>query len=176
VLVADVTAPSFACTNDTTVIAQESVGHYTIAGSVFDPESVTDNCGTVTLLNNVSNTSSLDGAILAVGANVVTWTATDEAGNTFTCTTTITVQLNVGIPELSFKNVSVYPNPSKGMFTIEVPGSCTAVIYDVRGRIIQTEKMVDKLNKLDLTKCQQGVYLLKLIKEEKVVNMKLIVE
>jgi len=176
VIVADVTAPSIVCNNDTTVMAIGINGHYSVVGSTFDPKSVADNCSLVTLVNDLTNSNTLDGAILPEGANAVTWTATDESGNSYTCTTTVTVEFNVGVPELNYRNVSVFPNPSKGMFMIEVPSSCTAVVYDVRGRILKTQKMVDNLNQVDLTKCQQGVYLLKLIKDKQVVNVKLIVE
>jgi hypothetical protein len=176
VIVADVTAPSFNCTNDTTVIAEVSAGQYTVAGSTFDPKSVTENCSTATLINNVTNSNTLDGAILSGGENAITWTATDESGNSYSCTTTVTVKFNVGIPELNYRNVTVYPNPSNGIFNIEIPASCNAVIYDVKGKVILSEKLVNGHNSIDLSKKQQGVYLLKLVKNEKEVNVKLVVD
>lgn len=54
------------------------------------PPTVTGGCGTVTVTNDLTGTSSASG-IYTSGATTLTWTATDEDGNQVTCTQTITV-------------------------------------------------------------------------------------
>jgi hypothetical protein len=56
--------------------------------------SATDNCGTATVAGVRSDAQNMNAAF-AVGATTITWTATDAAGNTTTCTQTVTVADNV---------------------------------------------------------------------------------
>ncbi|MDO8367964.1 MAG: HYR domain-containing protein, partial [Saprospiraceae bacterium] len=53
--------------------------------------SVTDNCPGVTMVNNYTGTSSLNGAVFPIGNTNVIWTATDAAGNVTTCLSRIRV-------------------------------------------------------------------------------------
>jgi len=83
------------------------------------------------------------------------------------------------IPEFNIrptKIISVYPNPSNGLFNIEIPSSCDATISDMAGRVIRTEKLVNIQNNLDLSTYAKGVYILELRNYSKVVNYKLIVK
>jgi hypothetical protein len=64
---------------------------YTVVGNEFDP-TADDNCGgMVTLTNSFNGMSTLDGAQLPQGDNIITWTATDACGNPSTCQITVTV-------------------------------------------------------------------------------------
>jgi len=54
-------------------------------GTEFDPVSATDNCGAVTVSNNINAGSTLAGHIFPAGLNTVIWKATDACGNTATC-------------------------------------------------------------------------------------------
>jgi gliding motility-associated-like protein len=78
----DTQAPTIICPPDTTVIA--SNGLCTITGVDLGLPIVTENCTLADVLNN-----SL--VQYGVGTNVVTWTATDESGNSGACTQTIIV-------------------------------------------------------------------------------------
>jgi large repetitive protein len=65
---------------------------YTTVGSEFDPIGVTGSCsGAVLLVNNINNSSTLDGYPFPGGTNTVIWTATDVCGNTSTCTFDVVV-------------------------------------------------------------------------------------
>jgi gliding motility-associated-like protein len=94
VIVNDVTAPIISC--PAAVINKNNtpgVCGYIVQGTEFNPTAA-DNCNQATITHNYSSWSSntsLAGATLPVGTTVITWTATDIAGNTSTCTETITV-------------------------------------------------------------------------------------
>ena len=49
-----------------------------------------DNCGNMVITNDYTNTSNASG-VYPVGSTTVTWTVTDDAGNSSTCTQIITV-------------------------------------------------------------------------------------
>lgn len=52
---------------------------YTVSGTALDP-TAEDDCGQVTLTNNVNGTSTLNGTVFLKGITWVTWTATDKGG------------------------------------------------------------------------------------------------
>lgn len=62
---------------------------YTVQGTEFDPKAG-DNCA-LTLTNDYNEAASLAGAEFQFGTTLVTWTATDAAGNTSTTSYTITI-------------------------------------------------------------------------------------
>jgi len=90
ITVIDVTDPTIVCALSGTVSTDAGFCTYTVPGTAFDPTTVADNCD-VTYENDKNNGTSLTGVVLPKGINVVTWTATDQSGNTKTCTVTITV-------------------------------------------------------------------------------------
>lgn len=64
----------------------------TATNVVLDPPSATDNCAVVSLTNDHPSTS------YPAGSTLVTWTATDAAGNSNTCTQLVNVAGNSGQP------------------------------------------------------------------------------
>jgi len=75
---------------------------YKVLGNEFDP-SCHDACSAVTISNNVTNSSSLIGAVLPLGKSTVLWNVTDAAGNTSFYTQIINVvsQLTATIPDVT---------------------------------------------------------------------------
>ncbi|MBT1698108.1 HYR domain-containing protein [Fulvivirgaceae bacterium PWU4] len=84
VTVVDNVAPVFAnCPSNITASAEASC----LAIVNWTEPTVTDNCGTVNITRNRN-----PGAAFAIGTTTVTYTATDGAGNTATCSFTVTVR------------------------------------------------------------------------------------
>jgi hypothetical protein len=88
-------------------------------------------------------------------------TVTDNNG----CTTTINnvvVNSNVGIDELSEGAFFVYPNPSEGVFNVELLGQATSdyhvVVVDIAGRVVYDELVGEDSFMLDLTGAANGTY------------------
>lgn len=85
IIVDDTTSPVFDCPTDITIAADEGA---CTANMPVPSISATDNCGTVTLTNDISMSGPFD---FPIGQTAITYTATDDCGNTSTCMTFITV-------------------------------------------------------------------------------------
>ena len=74
-------------------------------------------------------------------------------------------------------NISVYPNPSSGVFSVSVPGSKAYAleVTDLTGKVIKAETVKGKAH-LDLSTNAKGVYLLKITSEGNTAIQKLIVQ
>lgn len=80
-------------------------------------------------------------------------------------------------PEFGNENqVSIYPNPSNGTFTIQVSDSLlgsNASIYTILGQQIENFKISDTISSKNLSK---GVYILQILKDDKTISKKLIID
>ncbi|MBK9270569.1 MAG: HYR domain-containing protein [Saprospiraceae bacterium] len=91
VVVTDDDAPSLTCPSSGSVNPNPGSCEYTIAGTIYDPSMLDDNCGIAGVENDFNQTSSLDGAVIPAGANVITWTVTDNNNLTNSCSFTVEV-------------------------------------------------------------------------------------
>lgn len=81
----------------------------------------------------------------------------------------------VAINELSNSdNVSIYPNPSNGKFTINVKGELE--IYNVLGEKIYHSTITSPKSEIDLSEKAKGIYFLQLQSAEKTYSQKLIIQ
>ena len=84
------------------------------------------------------------------------------------CTDTSACQMinNVGISNVGFENVSIYPNPTNGQVTIDlgsIKESMNYTLTSIDGRIVtQKSNVTDNKITIDLSNEGKGVYLLKL--------------
>jgi sugar lactone lactonase YvrE len=61
--------------------------------------------------------------------------------------------------------VKVYPNPSSGSFTVELPanaGVSTVTLTDIYGRIVETRTTSNTVNQFDIKHASSGTYLIKI--------------
>ncbi|RZS93287.1 HYR domain-containing protein [Aquimarina brevivitae] len=93
VTVNDTENPVVNCISNQTKSADLGECFYTVVGTEFDPLSTTDNCSVASISNDFNNSNTLDGAQLIDGT-VVVWTVVDTAGNSNTCSFTITIEDN----------------------------------------------------------------------------------
>jgi len=160
VTINDVTDPTISCVNDTTVNLSENQTVYTVQGSELNPVETGDNCEIATVVNNINNSSTLENQEFQQGTTNVIWTVTDKSGNTATCSFNVTVNLYGSVNELVTGFISVYPNPTEGIFTVKVLNSekiQSISMYDVKGKCI-----INTLTKsIDITNCDRGIYFVK---------------
>jgi hypothetical protein len=175
--VVDNTNPTITCIANQTVTA-DAMHNYTVSGTEFDPTATNDNCGVANVINGFNSTSTLAGATLPEGTTPITWTVTDNAGNTATCSFDVIVDTYVGIADLSAKGISIYPNPTSGKLTID-NGQLTIKnieITDITGKtIINYQLSIDNYQfEIDLSGFESGIYLIKILNDKEVFTTKLI--
>ncbi|WP_052752907.1 zinc-dependent metalloprotease [Kordia zhangzhouensis] len=97
------------------------------------------------------------------------------------CTTTTTVTL--GNEEFTLENFSLYPNPSKGEFSLSFTSSSgediNVAVYDIAGRLVHTKdyNATSTFNEnISLKNVSAGMYLLTVTDQERTVTKKLIIE
>ncbi len=84
----------------------------------------------------------------------------------------------VGIQKFSAEIMQVYPNPSYGDFTLNLPstGHYKAVIKDVTGRISWQEMVEGKIGKISLTGISSGMYSLEVNDGSNFFQKKLVIQ
>lgn len=91
----------------------------------------------------------------------LSWTGSSiiQTGNTCTI-------LSVGDHHSDFSSdIKVYPNPSGSTFFIDSSSAGSIVLFDILGKIIQTQKLNSGTTSLDLSNTPNGLYLLKVTNE-----------
>jgi hypothetical protein len=91
-------------------------------------------------------------------------TATDANGCVGTANLTQSVSVCTGVNEMQLSsNVSVYPNPNKGIFFVEMQlsGKETIEVMNTNGQVLQSIKAESATTKIDLEGLASGLYLIK---------------
>ncbi len=82
---------------------------------------------------------------------------------------------NLSNPDFTLISPSVYPNPSKGAFTIEVPESAIIEVYNLSGQKVNQSQLTQGQNNIVMD-LPTGIYLLKTNMQSKIYNSKLVIE
>ncbi len=88
-------------------------------------------------------------------------------------TITIVEGSTLGIEDISLSDLSLYPNPVKDRLNIKTSGSLidkVATVFDVSGRKVFSQKL--KVESLDVSKLNSGIYFLRLESNGKVMKKK----
>ncbi|WP_046745322.1 T9SS type A sorting domain-containing protein [Kordia zhangzhouensis] len=74
--------------------------------------------------------------------------------------------------------ISVYPNPSKGIFNVNLGAMSEAnmTVLDITGKTVYTKNTTSTVETLNLSKYAKGIYFLKIENKERTVTKKLIIE
>ncbi|MES2836019.1 MAG: choice-of-anchor tandem repeat GloVer-containing protein [Bacteroidota bacterium] len=114
----------------------------------------------------------------SLGTNTYTVTGTDGNGCSNKASVTITVDLCTGITHYSNLNteVSIYPNPSNGIFTIVSAEKIRdVVIVNVLGETIYSSQINTSKTEIDLSNQPEGVYFINLKTENGNATKKIII-
>lgn len=80
-----------------------------------------------------------------------------------------TVNFTLGTQDFALSKFKMYPNPTIGYTTIELPEGFTeakVVVYDFLGRIVKNQSVSNAQNNIDISNLQKGSYLLKVSTED----------
>ncbi len=82
----------------------------------------------------------------------------------------------VSVEEFRLSEISIYPNPTTNILTIETdqPGYYSIEINSINGQLIYSEAMEGSTHQIDLSSFQKGVYLLTIRSKEFVTTRKII--
>ncbi len=96
---------------------------------------------------------------------------------------TINVQGSLSVSEFSLSDLSIFPNPNQGEFTVKFNSpsneQITIQVFDVRGRSIFNkayQNTGDFNQMISLNNTQAGMYLLKINDGSKIINKKIIIK
>ena len=72
---------------------------------------------------------------------------------------------------LSFK---VYPNPASGHIILEINedyfSDCSFYLYTIEGKLLMNRKILDEISEIPLESLNSGIYLLRIVQDEKIVQ------
>ena len=161
------------CSNDTTppVIELSDCGgsgcnyEYEINSTFdindIDPPTVNDNCD-----SNISYDISHNVDTSAVGVYFVTFTASDNSGNSASTQVQVTVFDPLSISENNLENIFLYPNPVKDILNIQnVYSSSKISVFDILGKnyeINAINNFESNSISFDTSGFEKGLYFLKL--------------
>ena len=80
-------------------------------------------------------------------------------------------------PGQYLSEITIYPNPSCGIFIVRVSGNDGEInIQNILGETIHSQKINSETNKISLPSLSKGIYFVRLVMEQGVVSKKIIVE
>jgi hypothetical protein len=72
------------------------------------------------------------------------------------------VQICIGVEEYQLNQVSVYPNPNNGMFTVITSTYADMMIYDAQGKLVAAQKVQANVqNQINIE--SSGMYLITIV-------------
>jgi hypothetical protein len=117
----------------------------------------------------------------AVGAGpyVVTYSYTDALGCAASATENFFVDVCNQVSSNVLNEISIYPNPNKGVFFVEtgvLSGDCIAELFTVQGKLLQKVQLnAITRNEISTSTLPNGIYMLRIAYEGHVKNFKITV-
>lgn len=121
---------------------------------------------------------------ISTGTITVTYSFTNGSGCSGVASSNIVVNSCVGINEIAFDDVNVYPNPASNSITVSINkllvGKIKVGIMDMQGKILLTHQTANNSGlyqtTLDLSELAQGIYFLQIAVDENVSFRKIVKE
>lgn len=124
------------------------------------------------------NTNETTSTINANQTSTYVLTVEDQNGCSGNASLTLTVDGCLGIEELE-ASISVYPNPTNGLVTIQVnqfQGDYQIELIDAFGKVIEHKQLTSSETMIDLSNYATGVYTIKIASDEFTVLKRLVKE
>jgi len=103
----------------------------------------------------------------------------DGRGGTFAKVFRISIITKI-IENVKQNSITMYPNPSKGIFTIETSDACFVSVIDIHGKSVKEFSISNSgaslLHRLDLSDQPPGIYFIKFQNDKTIRTKKIIIE
>ena len=150
-------------------IAVTPVGSGTVVGAGAYTEGTVVNLSTTPLNGNFIFVNWKEGTnILSTNPN---YAYTMPARNV---TLEAVYRFEVSVAEHEMNSINVYPNPSQGLFNVEVGQAYNMQVVDVTGRIVLAQDIQAGVTSLDLQAYNNGVYFIRLISENQIQTIRVV--
>jgi len=151
----------------TAITVNADSGTATYAASQLTKPTATDNCNVASVIASP--------AVLNMGDNTVTWTATDASGNISTSNQTVTIAQDLGTSQFDMTGLSYYPNPVKGDLTVSYNNEISSLeVFNLLGQHIISVCPNAANTKVDMSDLPAGAYLLQVYCQGKSATIKVI--
>ncbi|MBE9466689.1 MAG: T9SS type A sorting domain-containing protein [Bacteroidetes bacterium] len=132
----------------------------------------------VATANDTNATVVIVDATELPGSTVVTVTAEDGVTE---MVYTINFTVATGIFNISQKDINIYPNPSNGIFNVELEGTSSdnvnIEILSLDGKVLYNKVFINSDNiDIDVSTIQKGLYFIKLTVNEEIIIQRIIIE
>jgi hypothetical protein len=121
-------------------------------------------------------TVNVEGMVTGVALGQTYICATTNDGNfKYSCLVTVVID-NTGITDTRANRLSIFPNPTYDLLTIqtEQPGQRTIEITSLNGQLIYSTEMEGTTHRIDLSSYQKGVYLITIRNKDFVTTRKIV--
>jgi citrate lyase gamma subunit len=121
------------------------------------------------------------GTIQNIGLVNVVITAMDECGNTNDCNFDVNITTTVGISESTRVEISIYPNPNRGLFNLDLGSlgnqNFSVKIYSLTGQVVYNKETGNGNNNynLNLQHVEKGIYFVSIKTETNTIIKKIII-
>ncbi len=141
--------PTLSITTTNTLLCAGQGATLTVSGALMYAWSTSETTSTLSVSPSVQTSYTVDG--------------TDGNGCVNTTTFTQDVSTCTGVNQLASigAELSVYPNPSNGIFTIQVSSTYKVSIYDALGKVVYSEQLVEGRHLINLSNYANGLYVMK---------------
>jgi Leucine-rich repeat (LRR) protein len=141
------------------------------------PTNATDGTYTWSVMNGTGSANiDANGLLTAVGNGTVDVIATANDGSGITGSTTITItNQGVAIKESALSTLTIYPNPVQNELFIDTDQTSIKAlnIVDLSGKLIKTTQQ-QSIKSIAVSDLKQGTYILQVISDENVTNIRFI--
>ena len=126
-----------------------------------DPVTLNVNGALIYKWDNVISGASIVVSPTATVIYTISGTDINGCENTTTITQSVGVCTGMVILIQNRAGISVYPNPGRGVFTLELPTEAKVTIVDLQGTIVFSQYLQEGKQVLDLNDIRQGLYIVR---------------
>jgi hypothetical protein len=133
---------------------------------IGDPVILTASGGASYSWNTGGITSTISVNPTSNTSYTVTGTAANGCSNTAVVTQSVTDCTGLSAAKIASTELSVYPNPGNGTFTVRIIAPCTLSIFNSTGKLVDVKELQQGENEISIADQANGIYFLQIQGEQ----------